>query len=438
MFQGESLLRDHIHVKARLLSEGVRVLGEEPAATVAVPSTPRVDVDDVEAVLRVYADTLRARERTPIKEMGNVMRFDESGVVAPIIPAPHSRLELRRDGEHVTVSDGDRQLISGCIPPTPAWTTKTLSNGLPVMSVLPLMSEGMINVVFSLSCINYNTGRGCKYCNLFANPVAKQLAMLPMKSLEGYAKYQAEAVKIATDAGWRGTLAFSGGALAPSQRPEYLDRIAVVMGALRDAVGAEVLESLPKIYNHYPPEDLADMRRLRDEGITGTSIDLEVMDPAYFAAVCPGKHAYRPLAFWKKAQEVSVDVFGPYANTTGFVIVGLEPMDSLVEGMKERLSRGVLPLPFVFYTAPGSAYWGFRPPTAEWLVETTERLADVLMPHVPRIMQTLAASNALVPAAPSFANGMLFDEMQRRIQELMSGGRPAATSPREARPQGMV
>lgn len=428
MFAGEPVTRDHIHAKARLLSEGVRVLGGEPAAAVAVTPTPRVDVDDVESVLRVYADSLRARERVPIKELGNVMRFDGSGVTAPIIVNHHSRLELERDGERVTVCDGDRRLVSGCIPETPAWTSETLSNGLPVMSVLPAMSEGIINVVFGLSCMNYNTRRGCKYCNLFANPVATQLAMLPMKTLEGFAKYQAEAVKIATDAGWRGTLTFSGGALAPSQRRETLDRIAIVMDALDDAVGDEILAGLPKIYNHYPPEDLTELSRLKDGGITATSIDLEVMDPAYFAAICPGKHAYRPLDYWKKAQEVSVRVFGPYTNTMGFVIVGLEPMDSLVEGMEERLQKGVLPLPFVFYSAPGSAYWGFRPPTAEWLVESTDRLADVFMPHLPRVMQNLAASGASAPAAPSFANCILFDEVRRRFQELMTGAGPAAVA----------
>ncbi len=426
MFAGQPVTRDHIHAKARLLSEGVRVVGAEPRTLLAVGPTPRVDIDDVESVLRLYSDSLSARERVPIKELGHVVRFDDSGVAAPIIVNEHSRLDRQRDGERVMISDGDRLLVSGYIRQTPVWASKTLSNGLPVMSVLPAMSEGIINIVFGLSCMNHNSGRGCKFCNLFANPVAEQLAMLPMKTLEGYAKYQAEAVKIATDAGWRGTLSFSGGALAPSQRRESLQRIAVVMDALHDAVGAEVLAGLPKVYNHYPPEDLEEMGRLKELGITATSIDLEVMDPAYFAAICPGKHAYRPLGYWKKAQEVSVSVFGPYTNTTGFVIVGLEPMDSLVEGMAERLDKGVLPLPFVFYSAPGSPYWGFRPPTAEWLLQCTDRLADVFMPHVPRVVQSLVATGASAPSAPSFANCLLFEEVRRRFQELTSA--PVVTS----------
>lgn len=426
MFDGAPIPRDHIYAKARLLSEGVRLPGAEPPSAPASQAAVQVDPENVEDVLQQYARSLESREITPIKEMGNVILFDNSEIACSIVPNRYSRLDLERDGGRITIADGDDVLITGQIPTVPAWTKQKLSNGLPIMSLLPVMSEGIINVVFTLSCMNYNSGRGCRYCNLFANPVAKQLAMLPLKTLEGYARYQAEAVKIATDAGWCGTLSFSGGALPPSLRGELFDRIAIVMDAVRDALDPELFRKLPKVYNNYPPENLDDMGRLKDLGITATSIDLEVMDPAYFAAICPGKHAFRPLEYWKKAQEVSVEVFGPYANTTGMLVVGLEPMECLVEGMEERMSKGVLPLPFVFYSAPGSAYWGFRPPNADWLVETFEKVADVFMKYAPQVLQTLPDFGGEAPPAPSFGNSMLFDEVQRRVRVMMAGGMPAA------------
>ena len=99
--------------------------------------------------------------------------------------------------------------------------------------------------------------------------------------------------------------------------------------------------------------------------------------------------------------------------------MGLEPMKSLVQGMEERLSKGVLPLPFVFYTAPGSAYWGFRPPSSAWLVEATKRLADVFMPYALKILQAQSESIEDRPSAPSFANCLLLDEVQYRFQQMM-------------------
>ncbi len=39
-------------------------------------------------------------------------------------------------------------------------------------AALPAMSKEIINIVFSLSCMNYNSGRGCRYSNLFSNPMS--------------------------------------------------------------------------------------------------------------------------------------------------------------------------------------------------------------------------------------------------------------------------
>jgi len=36
---------------------------------------------------------------------------------------------------------------------------------------------------------------------------------------------------------------------------------------------------------------------------------------------------------------------------------------------------------------PGSAYWGFRPPTADWLVEATEKMVDIYLKHAGKIIK---------------------------------------------------
>jgi len=105
------------------------------------------------------------------------------------------------------------------------------------------------------------------------------------------------------------------------------------------------------------------------------------MDDAYYAAICPGKNAYKPLSYVKKAQEYSVKVFGPLFGTTGCLVMGIEPMSTLVAGFEERISKGVLPLPLIFHPEPYSGYEGFRPPTVEWIVEASEKMADSFMRH---------------------------------------------------------
>ena len=191
--------------------------------------------------------------------------------------------------------------------------------------------------------------------------------MLPQDTLKDWAQYQAEAVNIATEGGWRGVIALSGEALAPAQRGEYLDRLEIVINALREKIDEKLLSELTLVYNYYAPEDFSDMKKWKELGIIATSIDLEVMDPAYFSAICPAKAAYKPHEYWKKAQEAAVDVFGPLYST-GCVVMGIEPMTTLVNGIDERLSKGIMPNTLMFFSTPGSAYWGFSPPTANWIV----------------------------------------------------------------------
>ena len=106
---------------------------------------------------------------------------------------------------NASISEEGEILVEGLLPERFEWLDEKLSNGLPVSTVLPSMSASIINVVFSLSCINYNTNRGCRYCNLFSNPISQKISMLPKETLRIWAKYQGEAVKTAIDNGWRGS-----------------------------------------------------------------------------------------------------------------------------------------------------------------------------------------------------------------------------------------
>jgi len=422
--------KEDIHLKARLISEGVRVnwpdgpVQKAPQKIQEVDLPKKIDGSDTKKVMELYAKALQGGDS--VIGLGATFKLDGSGLIAPIYPNQHSRLEFTAKDNEVTLTDGGEVVATGRTSNRPEWINEKLSNGMPVTVALPGMSKSIINVVFNLSCINYNTGRGCRYCNLFANPVSKRIVMTSKETLREYAKLQAEAIKIATDNGWHGNLAISGGAFAPAQRGEYLERLDIVLTEVRNAVGDEKFNKLRKTYNHYPPENFDDMHDWKEIGIDATSIDLEVLDDAYFAAICPGKNAYKPLPYWKEAQEASVDIFGPIFGTTGCVVVGIEPMSTLTKGIDERLSKGVMPLPLVFFSAPGSAYWGFRAPTAEWIVEASDKMVDSYMKHMPKYLPALAKmrggkGGGRPPRRETTHLSVVFDELERRVQELMGG-----------------
>jgi len=435
------ITKEDIFIKARMISEGVRTeVSEDVSSEINKMSRDKVDVgsndikipdkldfNDPERIIELFAEVNKTDTSSDFRQ---VIIFDGSGLRAPVYSNKRSRLELNIQGSKATISEMGDILVTGTFPKRFNWLDEKLSNGLPISTVLPSMSASIINVVFSLSCMNYNSNRGCRYCNLFSNPISKKISMLPMETLRVWAKYQSEAVKTAVENGWRGSLAISGGALPPAHRNEYLERLELVLSSLKNAVGDEIFKKLPKVYNHYPPEKFSDMHKWKEMGITTTSFDLEVMDDAYFGAICPGKDTYKPLSYLKEAQEYSVKVFGPLSGTISCVVMGIEPMSSLVKGFDERFSKGILPLPLVFHSTPGSEYEGFRPPTAEWIIEASEKMADSFMRHIfkwikpPKANKNEGGSKKIgfsPSRMPTTHLSVVFDEIGYRINKLLGG-----------------
>ena len=404
--------RDDLYLKARVLADGVNVIGEEApsfrelANQGCAASDRQWDPRTVDDLLGQYADITSGAGNTLDREF---LLLDDIGMTISYSHNPHSRLDLIREGERAMLKEGEA-VVAECrivAPEEPDWHREELSGGVPMKIALPFASESVINVVFSLSCYNFNTpGKACQYCNLFSNPISRRTNNLPIETLRAWVALQAEAIKIATDNGWRGALAISGGALPPKQRPQHLERLEVLMEAIRERVDPGVLSEIPCVYNHFPPEDFRDMERWREMGIGFTCIDLEVMDAAFFAAICPGKNEYKPLSYWKEAQEVAVEVFGPMKTRTN-VVFGLEPMHTLLAGAEERLTKGILPRLITFVSRPESNYWGHRLPNADWILEASERMADLYLEYVPRLVQT-AQEGGSEPSTPGRRAGDAF------------------------------
>jgi hypothetical protein len=392
MAEKRNITREDIFLEARLLSEGVRVeVKTPPEKPPAFPGTIVMDGCEITTFIR---------------------------------PSPYSRLEAVIEGDRVIVSDMGEVLGTARFEERPDWFDIPLSNGKAAWTALLGMTPDLIAIITNTLCYNQASGRGCRYCGLFRPwdraEQAKDWGPAANDRLQQRGKLAAEAVKLAIDHGWRGKIDFSGGVLPPGLRGQLTERLEILMEPLRELIDDDALSSMQISSNSYPPEDLADLYKWRDLGLNCVQFDLEVMDPAYFAAVCPNKHAAHPLEYWKEAQVAAVEVFGRWRGCATSVVMGVEPMSSLVEGVEERLSQGVLSTPLCFQPTPGSAYEQFRPPNADWIVEATEKMAES---HF-RLEHTLDAP-LLADDRPGYTRTgrsyyilTLTDEIWRRGQEM--------------------
>ena len=385
MSEKRNITKEDIFLKARMLSEGVRVKIKKQSET---------------------GDNFR-----PVV-------LDGCDLVVLLLPNSYSRLEVTIDGDAVTISDMGKVLSLGRLEVRRSWRDELMNDGRSVERVFSrsASSTSIINIIMNFRCYNYDSGQGCKYCGLFATSLEKSP---PTSIAHKVTSLQVEMAVIAAQNGWRGTLALSGGALPPSQRGQLIDKLERVMTQFRESIDEKILSQLHIGANVYPPDDLDEMQAWKDLGVNAAEFDLEVMDPAYFKAICPGKSKAYPHERWREAQEAAVEVFGRGRGTYQSLVTGIEPMDSLVKGVEERISKGIYSAPLVFAPTPGSPYALFRPPTAQWFIEANEKIADIYFRYADTLDVNLLTDNrpGFTRMGLSYPLVLVRDEMIRRLQE---------------------
>lgn len=134
--------------------------------------------------------------------------------------------------------------------------------------------------------------------------------------------------------------------------------------------------SLPADVMLMPRSDNGIVERLHAWGAHGLSINLEVYDETLASELVPqkdrrGREGYADM--WDRA----VSIFGA-GRVRSLLIVGLEPEESVLEGVEFIASHGVDPVLSPFRPAPGTRLADVRPPSAESmqrLHESSEEIA---------------------------------------------------------------
>ena len=123
---------------------------------------------------------------------------------------------------------------------------------------------------------------------------------------------------------------------------------------------------------------------------------------------------------WHDAQDAAAEVFGRGRGSSSLIVTGLEPMSLLLEGVEERLSKGVYMQPTMFQPYPGSPMEGMRPPSAEWFVEANEKIVDLYFKYGDTFDVPLTEDDrwGYTRRGNSYAVTAADDEMSRRLQEM--------------------
>lgn len=343
---------DTLGLKADLLVEGIRA---QPEALAGVGSKYK----EQNHGLFGWDFEDHGSEKLPddfLLEDGTVVQFRKNSRSPFLVGRTEDgSLRLRRDGAEVC----EVQWL-----PRPAFYGKLTSDGTPMVRIGQIGGQDCFFICYNNYCSHFSTKKHCAFCNL-VDTLRKYRGVLSRKENEQIGETSAAAFS----EGACKHILMTGGCFG---KEVEVDVVTGILDSVRRHTG---MDRIPGTILPSPPKDLGDIVRYHQAGIGAIAFSLEIWDEAYYRAICPGKSEVTPRSRFLQIIEQSVKVFGP-GNVYGVFVQGLEPAETLAEGVDVLSSMGAHVVPFVWSPNPGSRLYGHRAPFGSWYVENTLRLAE--------------------------------------------------------------
>lgn len=286
---------------------------------------------------------------------------DHTSVNVPVLEpfVERSSLELRRQGDGYAVV-ADDEVLAPIVPfPWPRWYDRRTADGRPFHSVVSAHCDtSLYTAIFQNGCGWWTETSKCAFCAMKVDTTSQWRRIEPI----------IEVVRAALQENPRAELSFGGGTtLTPDRSTRHK---AEAIAALKREV------DLPVCVEIAPPETDDWLDALHDAGCNSVLMNIEVWDPALRERLMPGKSVISRERYLA-ACEHAARTFGR-SQVSSQIIIGLEPLDQTLEGIRALTEAGAIPLPVVFRPLPGTPLEDHPVPDLQAIIEVFEATAALM------------------------------------------------------------
>ncbi len=288
------------------------------------------------------------------------------GTVVQFRKNSSSPFQIHAGSEGLTLFHGGDAVTEVRWIKRPAFYDREISRaGKKMVQIGQIGGEDCLFFCYQNYCSHFAKGKQCLFCNLVSTSKTYDSVLK---------KKEAELIGEVSAAAWGEGMVkhilMTGGCFSHEKEVTVVEDI---FAAIRKHTGFDRIPGtiLPS------PAKGDDIKRYYDTGIQAIGYSMEIWDEALYRAVCPGKSESTSHAEFLRSIESAVKVFGA-GNVYGVIVMGLEPKDTFLEGVKALTGIGANVVPFVWSPNPGSRLAGHRAPAGQWFAEVIREAAEIV------------------------------------------------------------
>ena len=248
------------------------------------------------------------------------------------------------------------------IPSQPAWYGWETAHATP-MAQVGVLQGTYLGIYINPVCEFWKTSLQCRFCTTGQNVGGSEAATKNIDDVVETcraAREQSGATFVHLNGG------FEGG--------HGLEHVEPYVRAIKEQVGMLVGVQLT------PERQLSRYDRLIEMGVDHFSFCVELMDPEWFARVCPGKARTLGQDLFFVAMEYCAARM-PRGAVSGELIAGIEPMANTIDGIERITRAGAFPTVCIFRPTIGSDMADWAPPAYDDMRAVMAAVYDACRRH---------------------------------------------------------
>jgi hypothetical protein len=388
-------LDEAIRLKTELLIEGLTITDEAMAT---------VGHGGLEKVFWVF-------EMTPVTHHGSgdgtrplpndmLLPYD---LYVDVRYNPESPFRVHTSGNTIVLLKNNKEVCEVRWPTRPDFYDKKTRSGELMKKVASMRGDCGLRVCFDNACNYFAKGEECKFCNIVPARQRNRDHVVTIKEAEDVYDVVKEAI---VDNHICPHLAMTAGAAKDDglgNLPGILERLKPLLEEKYFPIVTAITATRSKEETEY----------LCSFGISSVAFNLEIWDEKLFHEICPGKTRRVGRTRWIESLKEASRILKPARALSSFV-VGLEPKESLLEGIQYLSSEGIWPIMSPFIPMVETAYEGKQPPRADWLWDVHEKATDIIYKNLPDAFCD-EIWNGDIGICPTCTTTKLFFDFMRRI-----------------------